>query len=997
MPQFQSAAAPDVNIFTTWKDPLNRLCDPNGLPTMTSPGLSSEVDWDNLRGNLIGSSSETVDSLHIDIDTIPRELPKICQSILSSSLEGNGGTLFASYFLADAVDTNVGTSNATLHNLRIPSRVSTLQHFVNCFVFLSTNNLLGQLQIDDTFKWLVTNIESSILAHLCRLRAPSMRLFARKIFISAVNSGDISLASKLIDSGVNVNIAHVGWGYKKTYLSMAVARGRLPMVELLCKAGATPQVHSSDLSDWETHKSLWDSENLQILRTLLFYGADPECFISDKERGFPLIDAALEGSLGAVNLLLSEGAGVNLYVPSYYGTALQAAASRDHLKLVEALIQFGADVNAPDGIAYHQIRQDFIRTFWYGHKDLTNKRAQQTPLQIAAENDNVSLVQVLLQNRASANACPVSTDARYLLGKIPPYGDPFSALASRYEEEMMFSTAIQYGVQNQNLALVCLLLSVGANVDSRVAPTYGDTPLQRSVRLGNLEITRSLIGAGADLNAPPATFNGRTAIQAAAESGSFQIVRMLLKANADLNAPAGEERGMTALQAAILNGHALMAGFLYAAGAEINAASGCVAGLTALQAAAKRGNSDLLKNLIGLGADVNAPAADDGGQTALQAAVSHKQVSMLEMLVRNGANVNASASLGRSTALQEAACYEWLDGAEYFLECGADVNEIPVPTGDRVEPGLSALGWSILNHDSDMMELLLDSGADVHAAITSEDESPSALCYALRQGNDFQNIGLLLERYGDLSKAWVDEHPLLAAVDGAYDDVGVIRWILKMILEKMAGLPKPSYDDEIRKAWHKLSSGWRGRGLTLEILDVLLKAGADINSQDDDTGETLLQEMISPMPDAATFLLNNGADINTPATLRTGTPLQEAIKRERIEIVNLLLERGADVNAPPAVNYGVTALQAAAIRGLTQVAVQLLQRGADVTAAAAPFDGRTAIDGAAEHGRWDMLQLLLNAYEGQEDLRVVCGKAAAYAEKEGHIEIAQWLRGYPHL
>ncbi|OCL09079.1 hypothetical protein AOQ84DRAFT_269706, partial [Glonium stellatum] len=39
----------------------------------------------------------------------------------------------------------------------------------------------------------------------------------------------------------------------------------------------------------------------------------------------------------------------------------------------------------------------------------------------------------------------------------------------------------------------------------------------------------------------------------------------------------------------------------------------------------------------------------------------------------------------------------------------------------------------------------------------------------------------------------------------------------------------------------------------------------------------------------------------------------------------------------------------------------LLNHGADVNAAPARFGGRTALEGAAEHGRVDVLRLLLSA------------------------------------
>ena len=74
-----------------------------------------------------------------------------------------------------------------------------------------------------------------------------------------------------------------------------------------------------------------------------------------------------------------------------------------------------------------------------------------------------------------------------------------------------------------------------------------------------------------------------------------------------------------------------------------------------------------------------------------------------------------------------------------------------------------------------------------------------------------------------------------------------------------------------------------------------------------------------------------------------------------------------------------------------------MARVSQTTPSGAPNHGRTAIDGAAEHGHEDMLQLLLNHYDGCEGLSVVCERAATYAKKEDHGEIASWLRQYPSL
>jgi ankyrin repeat protein len=147
--------------------------------------------------------------------------------------------------------------------------------------------------------------------------------------------------------------------------------------------------------------------------------------------------------------------------------------------------------------------------------------------------------------------------------------------------------------------------------------------------------------------------------------------------------------------------------------------------------------------------------------------------------------------------------------------------------------------------------------------------------------------------------------------------------------------------------------------------------------------------------EACRFLIDNGATVNTHSSTLYGTPLQEALKHQHIEIANLLLDKGADINALPAQNRGVTALQAAAINSMLGMTIRLLERGADFAAPAAPVEGRTAIDGAAERGNWDMVQLLLNAYEALEvDVGPICSQAAEYAYSEGYSRLGRWLQGY---
>lgn len=72
----------------------------------------------------------------------------------------------------------------------------------------------------------------------------------------------------------------------------------------------------------------------------------------------------------------------------------------------------------------------------------------------------------------------------------------------------------------------------------------------------------------------------------------------------------------------------------------------------------------------------------------------------------------------------------------------------------------------------------------------------------------------------------------------------------------------------------------------------------------------------------------------------------------------------------------------------------LLEAGADVNAPAAKREGRTALDAAAEHGRLDILHLLLKNDGKPSTLPVRCEQAAKLATKFGRLIIARILREY---
>jgi hypothetical protein len=174
------------------------------------------------------------------------------------------------------------------------------------------------------------------------------------------------------------------------------------------------------------------------------------------------------------------------------------------------------------------------------------------------------------------------------------------------------------------------------------------------------------------------------------------------------------------------------------------------------------------------------------------------------------------------------------------------------------------------------------------------------------------------------------------------------------------------------------------------VVKRLIKAGCNPNSvvslesfSNRSNLTALLAAIKTKRIDLVELLINAGAEVNTQTTRGlTRTPLQLAAELGCLEIVKLLLEKGAEVNALPVQHGGGTALQLAAISGNCNIAVELLNRGANVWASPSTWHGRWPIEGAAEHGRLDMIALLLKLmdYDSEKFER-----AMKLAQDNGHF------------
>ena len=128
----------------------------------------------------------------------------------------------------------------------------------------------------------------------------------------------------------------------------------------------------------------------------------------------------------------------------------------------------------------------------------------------------------------------------------------------------------------------------------------------------------------------------------------------------------------------------------------------------------------------------------------------------------------------------------------------------------------------------------------------------------------------------------------------------------------------------------------------LDIVNALIKAGADINAKDQYGWTALIWAGGASNPEIIEALVRAGADVNYGTTYGGLTALEQAARSGSEENVRLLLKNGADVNA----HHG-SALRRAVGGGYAGCVEILLQAGADVNARSTSSEslhaGRTAL------------------------------------------------------
>jgi len=530
-------------------------------------------------------------------------------------------------------------------------------------------------------------------------------------------------------------------------------------------------------------------------------------------------------------------------------------------------------------------------------------------------------------------------------------------------------------------SLLCALSLAG------ILSAAGDTRIADAAERGDREAVRALLKQKVDVNA--AQGDGSTALHWAAYKDDADMAKLLLASGANVKA-ATRIGGLTPLFMASKNGNASIIEALLTAGADANSVN--EHGTTPLMLAAASGSANAVKALVQHGADVNARDGVHG-QTALMFAAALNRGAAIAVLLENGANPgittkavklpkppprmddqmpeakeNAPAAAAKEKPGADKANLDALalalgfQSAEYRTgksEGSNDTKELVQKLIARVEELEKKLpGGDKGKPEDDPARFARERG-------TLDLGGMTALLYAARDGQ-MDAARALLEGGADINQASTSDKttPLVLAIINGHFDLG------KLLLDWSAD-PNLANSQGLTPLYAVLEIQWAPKGWTpspviaqekipyLELMKVMLDAGANPNARltkklwyrtsgdhswIDTAGATpFFRAAQSSDVEAMKLLVAHGADSDIP-TLGGATPLMAAAgigwayhnsmnaPDSWMAAVKYCVQLGADVNAVDARGY--TALHGAAYLGNNEMVNYLVEKGGDVKAVA---------------------------------------------------------------
>jgi ankyrin repeat protein len=662
----------------------------------------------------------------------------------------------------------------------------------------------------------------------------------------AVHRDDDELLKMLLEAGTDVDAAKQPSG--RTVLMEAAYFGKSGMVELLLEAGA-----SVNLEDEQGNAAF-----NQALR------------VNNRKRRteYPVI----------ISLLLENGAKP---VGSAAGDAYALAIHADNFPLLESLVSHGVDVNAPtrngDYALTMAVKENSVEMSRYlieHGADPENRDREKGRTAIFYSLKNPELFWLLAENHVSFN---VKDNRGYSLTRFSfsqPDREIIKAIinSGSVRDEVSADGNILVAAVSKNMTeIVELLIRQGANIDFQSAVYNMNTPLQLAFHRNNMEVALLLINVGADVS----NIKEGTApfLVRATKKNNVEVIRALLRAGADVNEVSSGSTALYTALGAMFTSSGIdidTVDLLLEKGARADAGD-AERNLFVMWKVCAQGDFKLIKELYAAGAPVNRQQYNQ--RMPLIGASANGSVEIIEFLLDRGARIND---------FYERSSVQYWDKDEKILR--------PTELNTRQFPLTAAAGAG----NKDALALLVEQGADVNVTTHS---GMSTLMMVVDGGVHAKEV--ISERRSIFNGQYETEKSRESSIaalkafkeetrpgkkQGAQKSMQNVT-IIESIDTLSAG-PEPKYIERQKQEKKKIQD--KKEASRPAMMRTLIKAGIDVNRQDEVLGLTsLMQAVRISDPEAVNILLDAGAriDLKDKAGRTAADHATEAGNREIVELI----------------------------------------------------------------------------------------------------------------
>ncbi len=799
---------------------------------------------------------------------------------------------------------------------------------------------------------------------------------------------NLEMVKFLLENGANPNLCDAKT--QKTPLSYAITNQRWEIAKYLSKNGADVNLPDVD-KNYPLH--LVGTKNIKLVISMIKNGANLN--VQNAEGLTPLMIAAANNDLDYVRLYFTAGADISVRNNANKTAAEIAKDSKNHdvhsflrspVNDLVVMILLGKDdevekvISKGDFIPNKKYiqgfsllhaaavfsKETFIKPLLAKGEDLNNvDDFGQTPLMKAAENGNLEIVQLLIENKADVNKSTLASQRSNRVGWTALHFAAMSGENKVIKELVNDSakinattengyTALSVAAANDKLLTVKLLYYLEADTSIR------DNEKMSALDHAKKEKSQRIVDF---LNNPEITVFDKLSLEYTKD-----VISDVSKGKVDPNAKDADEWSL--LHFAVLQKEYDLIDVLVEKNANVNATIP-QNGLTPLHFAALTANYRIMKILLMNKANPNAASKEKMTATMLAARKNSK--SCLELLHIFGANLN-SKNANDKTALDLAVINESSDAVDFLkkpyrdvfslVDCNFQDEVIEIIEKDNSwvkktdESGYTLLHRAAMAGGLKLMEKLIAKGANVNA-VTTEGYSPVVAAVVRQQP---EAVILLLRKGADANTVLIQGLTLLHLY-AARDNIDVV----KVLIEKGANVN--AADDEKRTPLMLAANS----GNTT-ILKYLVYKNADVSLKDKEEKTASDYALRKFQLGAMNFLYNPKITIFDKVAFKMEKEVIDEVKQNR----TLIAER---------TSYQSTLLHYAAFYNFTNLTETLLSLGADINAR--EKNGETVLHNAFSNGSLEVAKLLLRNNADVSAVDSTGWNILHYAARNGKLQMAQ--------